>query len=124
MPFSVQGGDFRKERVTISEHRVAARIVRAFVFLARLRVAHIARKAASRDDEIVPLSPQAVELLAARRTAKLFLKLANAIRRLPLVIVGQSFEEQQREDVSLVVLHLPAQTGVGHSPEEVSQLLF
>jgi hypothetical protein len=48
----------------------------------------------------------------------------DPVLRLPFVVVGQAFDEKQRENVGFLVFNLTAQAGVGHSPREIAELLF
>jgi hypothetical protein len=50
----------------------------------------------------------------------LLAKLGNPTFCFPPVIIREPFEEQQREDVSLVILNLATQAGVRNAPEETA----
>jgi len=67
---------------------------------------------------------KSAKLLLIRLITVSFAELLDATPGFPFVVVRQPFEEQQRQDVSLVILNLAAKSGVGNSPEEAAELLF
>jgi hypothetical protein len=100
------------------------RFMQTLVLVVECGIADIRPKTLGWNGEGVAFLLQSGELFGIGLLAILLAELLRALLSLPFVIVGEPLEEQQRKDVSLVILDFVSQAGVRYAPKEAAELLF